>query len=285
LVLRSTGLHATQLIWIFVSAWRQLLTKLRNSNPNSEYEKYEVKGVLVMSKGKNQDKTLIKPKPSEMCPPGYHVVRGHERICESGTVTWVDAHTRKNRGKVRPGLLKENIYFLFWSSKKKYPALSEIKEFEGLGSEYDSLIQFWLDYWKEQGIEFPKDLDPLMIKVMIAVESTFDPRKISKAKNSTAAGLMQVTDQSLRIMGGFPDKKKWIEMSNHLIHVEKVDKLDPVINIALGTRMLGHKWSQIKDSKKRNIRHLIRNYHSKDEGGDVYADKVLSLHEKSRKEK
>jgi hypothetical protein len=218
-----------------------------------------------------------------MCPPGYHVVRGHERICESGAATWVDAHIRKNRGKIRPGLLKENIHFLFWDSRKKYSSLNEIKEFEGLGSEYDRLIQFWLDYWKEQGIEFPKDLDPLMVRAMIAVESTFDPSKITKAKNSTAAGLMQITDQSLRVIGGFPNEDKWIEMRKHLIHVEKVDKLDPVTNVALGTRMLAHKWSQIKDPEKRNVRQVIRDYHSRDKGGDVYADKVLSLYEKSRK--
>jgi hypothetical protein len=234
---------------------------------------------------KKKDRTLTKPSPSEMCPPGYHVVRGHERTCESGTVTWVDAHARKNRGKIRPGLLKENIHFLFWDSQKKYPALNEIQEFAGLGSEYDQLIQFWLDYWKEQGLEFPQDLDPLMVKAMIAVESTFDPSKITKAKNSTAAGLMQITDQSLRVMGGFPNENKWIEMRKHLIHVEKADKLDPVTNVALGIRMLGHKWSQIKDTKKRNVRQLIRDYHSRDKGGDVYADGVLSLYEKSRNKK
>lgn len=59
--------------------------------------------------------------PKEMCPPGYHVVHGHKRICKSGTTTWVDTHIRRNRGKIRPGLLKENIWFLFWNSKKKYP--------------------------------------------------------------------------------------------------------------------------------------------------------------------
>lgn len=162
--------------------------------------------------------TLVKPKPSEMCPPGYHVVKGHERVCKSGTVTWVDAHIRKNRGKIRPGLLKENIHFLFWSSKKKYLTLEEIKGFEGNGAEYDELIQFWLDYWKSQGIEFP-------------------------------------------------------------------DKLDPVISIALGTRLLGHKYSQLRNSKKKTLRQLIRNYHSRDEEGDAYAEKVLLLYEKSRKKK
>lgn len=118
---------------------------------------------------------------------------------------------------------------------------------------------------------------------MIAVESSFDPSKTSKAKGSTTAGLMQITDQSLRVMGGFPNKKNWIEIRQNLIHVEKAQKLDPVVNIALGTRLLGHKWSQIHDPKNRNVRHLIRNYHSRDKEGDIYAEKVLSLHNGSRK--
>lgn len=228
---------------------------------------------------------LVKPKTSEMCPPGYHVVRGHERICESGTTTWVDAHTRRNRGKIRPGLLRENIYFLFWNSKKKYSSLKEIQGFEGEGAEYDGVIQFWLDYWKSQEIEFPDDFDPLLIKVMIAIESTFNPNAVTKSKISSASGLMQITDQSLRVLGGFPNENKWIEMRNHLIHVEKVDKLDPIVSVAMGTRLLGLKWAQIKDPEKRNIRQLIRNYHSRDTGGDAYADKVLSLYEKSRGKK
>ncbi|MFN8790179.1 MAG: transglycosylase SLT domain-containing protein, partial [Bdellovibrionales bacterium] len=145
---------------------------------------------------------------------------------------WVDAHVRKNRGKIRPGLLAENIHFLFWHSKKKYPALAQIRGFEGKGAEYDNLIQFWLEYWKSQGVSFPKDLDSLVIKAMIAVESSFDPSKTSKAKGSTTAGLMQITDQSLRVMGGFPNKKNWIEIRQNLIHVEKAQKLDPVVNIA-----------------------------------------------------
>src|SRR3989344_9222277 len=96
---------------------------------------------------------LRKPKSSEMCPPGYHVVHGHERVRHSGTVTWVDAHVRRNRGKIKPGLLIENTHYLFWNSKKKYPSLKSIDDYPRR-DEYDSLIQFWLEYWKSQGIKF-----------------------------------------------------------------------------------------------------------------------------------
>lgn len=227
------------------------------------------------------NEVLKKPKPTEMCPPGYHVVQGHERICHSGTTTWVDAHVRKNRGKIRPGLLKENIFHLFWNSQKKYKPLKPIIGFSDKGSEFDAAIQFWLEHWKSQGVSFPDDLDPLMVKAMIAVESGFGPKK--KAKTSTAEGLMQVTDQSMRVLGGHPSKKKWIEAKDHLIHIEKADKLDPLINIAMGTRLLGHKYAQIPKSWDKNAKNAIRSYYSRGKGGEEYADKVMGLYEKSKK--
>lgn len=225
---------------------------------------------------------LKRPKPSEMCPPGYHVVRGHERICHSGTATWVDAHIRKNRGKIESGLLLENIHYLFWNSKKKYPVLERIESYPE-GNDYDSLIQFWLDYWKSQGVKFPEDLDPLIIKALISVESSFNPKARSKDPKSTASGLMQVTDQSLRVLGGFPNKDKWIEMRKHLIHVHKVDKLDPVVNIALGIRLLAHKFSQTPKKYSKNARSALIGYHQWNKKGEAYADEVLSRYEKSKK--
>ncbi len=51
-----------------------------------------------------------------------------------------------------------------------------------------------------------------------------------------------------------PNKKKWIEAKDHLIHIEKADKLDPLINIAMGTRLLGHKYSQIPKGWDKNAK-------------------------------
>ncbi|OQW50614.1 MAG: hypothetical protein A4S09_02130 [Proteobacteria bacterium SG_bin7] len=227
---------------------------------------------------------LRKPKPSEMCSPGYHVVHGHERVCHSGTVTWVDAHVRRNRGKIKPGLLVENILYLFWNSKKKYSPLNPVDDYPQ-GDEYDSLIQFWLDYWKPQGLKFPDDLDPLMIKALISVESSFNPKAKSKDPKSTASELMQVTDQSLRVLGGFPNKEKWIETRKHLIHVTKADKLDPVVSVALGTRLLAHKFSQVPKKYPKNARSTFVGYNQWNKKGEAYADEVLARYEKARKKK
>lgn len=59
---------------------------------------------------------IVRPDKKNMCPVGYHVVRGHYRTCKSGTVTWVDAHIRKNRGK-KSMYLSENVLYLYWKKR------------------------------------------------------------------------------------------------------------------------------------------------------------------------
>ena len=63
---------------------------------------------------------IKRPRKTEICPVGYHVVRGHHRICKSGIVTWVDTHLRKNRGR-KTMYLSENLLYLYWNSKKNIP--------------------------------------------------------------------------------------------------------------------------------------------------------------------
>lgn len=165
------------------------------------------------------------------------------------------------------------------------PALNPIDGYGNKGSEYDDLIQFWLEYWKSESVEFPEKLDALLIKALIAVESTFDSKVRSKAKGSTASGLMQVTNQMVRVLGGFPNQDDYIEQRKALIHVKNEDKLDPVVNIALGVRLLGHKYSKIPKGNEKNLYNTVKSYHSWDKGGDTYAKEVFSKYEKSFKKK
>jgi hypothetical protein len=196
----------------------------------------------------------------------------------------VHTHVRKSRGKIKPGLLVENIHYLYWNSKKKYSHLPQIEGYNK-GDEYDSVIQFWLDYWKDRGVKFPDDLDPVMIKALISLESRFDPKAKSRDPKSSASGLMQVTDQMLRVLGGHPNKKNWIEARDHLIHVTNADKLDPVVNIALGIRLLGHKFSQIPKQYSKNVRGALIGYNQWNKKGEAYADEVLSRYKKTQKRK
>lgn len=219
---------------------------------------------------------IAKPPKSEMCPVGYHVVRGHYRTCKSGTVTWVDAHLRKNRGR-KTMYLSENLLHLYWSSKKKYSHLKAIKPFSGY-HELDSIIQFWLEYWKSKGVKFPKSLTPLHIKAMIAVESSFNPK--AKAKTSTATGLMQVLKTALAPMAG---KKRtgWREVRDNYISVTSKELENPIIGIAVGIRWLGHKNFLLRNHKNVNVKKVMRDYHSRDKAGEEYAEKVLKYYNSS----
>ena len=121
---------------------------------------------------------ISRPKESEMCPVGYHVVKGHWRHCASGTKTWVDAHIRENEGsKGKQMYLSENLFFLYWKHSQKYPSINAIKGFPSHHN-IDPVIHFWLNYWKKQEVTFPRKLTPLHIKAMIAAESSLSCFKL-----------------------------------------------------------------------------------------------------------
>jgi soluble lytic murein transglycosylase-like protein len=229
---------------------------------------------------------LTRPADSEMCPIGFHVVRGHNRRCESGTTTWVDAHFRKNPKKLTSGYLSENLLYLYWNKEKIYKKLSDIPNFKNENS-YDEIIQFWLDYWAEQGLPFPDDFDPLMVKAIISVESSFNPNAKSKVKGSTAGGLMQLTDTAVRTLQGFPSKSGYFEVKKEKMYVKYFEKMDPVINIALGTRLLSYKFTKINKQKgfTKDAAGMIAAYNNFGSEGLEYAKKVLSVYEKAKKNK
>ncbi|MBI6546891.1 MAG: transglycosylase SLT domain-containing protein, partial [Cyanobacteria bacterium NC_groundwater_1444_Ag_S-0.65um_54_12] len=152
------------------------------------------------------------------------------------------------------------------------------------GQEFDSAIQFWLDYWTSRRI-LPSGIDPLLIKAQISLESGFNPLAEppqKKGKIRSAAGLMQVLSGSLRVMSGAPDKRNYREMDSYLISLDRKDLFDPVVNIAAGIRWLAHKYSKIPKGNHKNIRNMIKNYNSWNKGGDTYAKKVFSRYEKSK---
>lgn len=220
-----------------------------------------------------------KPPKSQMCPVGYHVVRGHWRICESGTRTWVDAHNRKNRGR-KAMYLSENLLREYWHSKSKFNEIPKVVGFPP-HHELDPVIQFWLEYWSKRGVEFPPDLTPLHIKVLIALESTFNPK--ARPKTSSAVGLMQVLATARSALKGTKNTRN-NEVRDNYISVSEKQLENPVINIAVGTRWIGHKYFLMRNHKEKSLRKTLRNYHSKDEEGDVYAEKIIKLYEKSKKQ-
>lgn len=160
--------------------------------------------------------------------------------------------------------------------------MKRIKGFPQDKGQYDQRIQFWLKYWKDQGL-IKEDIDPLLVKAIIACESSFSERVITKMPGSTATGLMQIVKTTMRILAGKLGKE--IRKSN--IDISQEEAREANINIAAGTRWLIYKittspWRK-KLSKKDRLYGGVKFYHSWDEFGEEYADKVFGLYEKSKK--
>ncbi len=197
---------------------------------------------------------LRRPPTLKMAPPGSHVVKQFIKISENGVKYYVKAHIRKNRGS-KIVLLPENILYLYWHGDLDYPNLGTVQGYSKY-SELDSVIQFWLDYWKEIGLPFPKGLDPFIVKVMIAVESSFRLKADPRTKESSAYGLMQITNQTRR------DAKN---LNDGIVDLERKDLEDPVINIAMGIRWLSYKFTIIPKKEKKNLFNILRgHYHWRD---------------------
>ncbi len=214
-----------------------------------------------------------------MAPIGYYVVIRHVRISENGIKHVVKTHRRKNRG-LKISLLPENLLYLFWAGEYDYPRLGGVNGFDEF-SELDDVIQYWIEYWKSAGLPFPDDFDPFLVKVIIAVESSFNSK--AKAKGSTARGLMQILAPTLRIMNGSANNGH-VEIKECPLQLKPVDLDDPVIAIAAGVRWLFHKHQQLLKHKKikdKGTWSTIKYYHSWDEQGDNYVKKIRSYYKLS----
>ncbi len=91
--------------------------------------------------------SLVKRPPTlKMAPPGSHVVKRQARITKKGIKYYVKAHIRKNRGK-KIVLLPENLLYLYWHADLEFADLGMVKGYAEF-PELDSVIQFWLNFWK-----------------------------------------------------------------------------------------------------------------------------------------
>ena len=211
------------------------------------------------------------------CPPGQHYVRGHLRRTKKSGLVPVTDHCRTNSQSQVDLLDASNLRYLYDNRpQKQYPKLPAIKGFKGF-HQYDPIIQFWTEYWKNKKV-LPDEVDPLLIKAIIAAESSFRPGVRTNDPRSTATGLMQLTSSTLKTLRGNPDRKGYIEVKHDPIYLEDDERLDPIVNIAAGTRWLGHK---IKTSRKRNSKDIaerifagVKFYHSWTQIGENHAKKI-----------
>ncbi len=79
-------------------------------------------------------------------------------------------------------------------------------------------------------------LDPNLIKALIASESGFNPDTINShnpAKIGSAHGLMQLTDETLRILNGREEG-----LRDHFVYLSHAEAMDASANICAGIRWL-----------------------------------------------
>ncbi len=194
---------------------------------------------------------ISRPATMKMAPPGSHVVARQARISKKGIKYFAKAHIRKNRGKTIV-LLPENLLYLYWHGDHEYPALGKVKGYAEF-SELDSVIQFWLSFWKDDGFKFPEDLDPFLIKVIIAIESRFRPAVRTKIAGSSATGLMQVTNTTRKDLNGKSEDSKY--------------------------------YTKPKTGAKKNLFNMLKGYYCWNDEGEAYAHKVLNLYNASLAER
>ena len=221
---------------------------------------------------------LKRPPTLKMAPPGSHVVKKQARISKNGVKYFVKAHIRKNRGK-KVVLLPENLLYLYWHGDREYPNLGKVKGYNEF-PELDSVIQFWLNFWKEQGLKFPKDLDPFLIKTIIAIESRFRPAVRTNLPGRSATGLMQVTNTTRQDLNG-KSKESKNALRDSFLDLDMVDLTDPVINIAAGIRWLSHKYTKPKTGAKKNLFNMLKGYYAWNNDGEAHAHKVLNVYNAS----
>lgn len=213
-----------------------------------------------------------------VCPPGYHIVRGHYRSCHSGTVTWIHQHVARNPGRTKeiphPKLdsySAQDLRDMFDKSGKRYPPIGKICGFPP-NDKLDAMIQFWLDYWKRRGLKYPPDLTARHVKGMIAKESSFNPRAVGSKLPTAARGLMQILPDTRDHLNGLTK-----ELKNEHLHVSQDDLFDPVISIACGTRWLTRKYELIPKGAAKNAFNAVKAYNQWNAKGDLYAKEIFDM--------
>jgi hypothetical protein len=115
------------------------------------------------------------------------------------------------------------------------------------GNLYDLSIAGWTKFWNEiLKPDYP--LTPDFVKVLISIESDFEILKDIKSKVGNARGLIQITEQTRKIL---QDPKG--ELENHLISMTIEESRGPEVNIAAGVRWLHHKRYLLEKSLKREV--------------------------------
>jgi hypothetical protein len=179
--------------------------------------------------------------PWRVCPYGQHQVVEHLRDNRSskahpeGSTSAVHLHCASNpsgKDQLYPPEIREIAAQHFSKLKTKPCPLS--LGFPKNGSKFDDLVAGWVQYWNEV-LKPDQPLSPNLVKALIASESGFEPKKISKKGRDRALGLMQITNATRKLLD------EGDELTDHYLTVTKEDLYDPAVNICAGVRWLFRK--------------------------------------------
>jgi hypothetical protein len=213
------------------------------------------KSPAVKKNTKTDAKPILPPVHSwRVCPYGEHWVRTHpmhvppSKTHPEGLVITRKEHCARNASG-KDQLYSEEIQEIagqnFANLKNKpcpRPLISGVD-----GNQYDDLIAGWTQYWNEV-LKPDESLDPNLVKALIASESGFDPNALANKKNSNSArGLMQITNESRKLLGGDHG-----DLKDHLITVTKAELNDPNLNICAGIRWLFEKRRLLSSRLKKS---------------------------------
>jgi hypothetical protein len=201
-----------------------------------------------MARKKSVKKTKkLKSHPWRLCPGGEHWVVTHPRHYPKH-VTQVIGYCRTNPSRKDQIYIEELLQIAekYFSRVKLQPNADNL-DFKYKGNRYDALIAGWTRYWNDV-LAPSEDLDPNMVKALIATESGFNREAKIKAgkKAGYARGLMQVTDWALEIL---KDEKG--ELRDHLIDLDQKDMNEASLSIAAGVRWLHRKRETASAKLKR----------------------------------
>lgn len=240
LTVKSKSKDLLQRIALFQEDWEKsnLPYKADMTSWNDLYKAY-------LPEIRKSKKDFWKPEekmvhPWRACPYGEHWVVRHPRYPIGRHVQDVDGHCRRNpSGKDR--IDGQEIDFLshlpaFQESRPRpapFPGKIKIPNADS----FDVLIAGWCKYWNEV-MKPDKFITPNFVKALIESESTFRPVITTKIKNNRgkARGLIQITDETLRIL---KDRKG--EIKDHYIDLSREELLDPSKNICAAIRWLFRK--------------------------------------------
>ena len=207
--------------------------------------------------------------PWRRCPIGWHYVKAHvvhyppSTQHPNGFVSERRSHCAKNPSK-KDFLSFDEIQYITKNASETTLPIHKLKWKNSLPKfdkpdQYDVFIIIWVEYWNDI-LKPIERLDPLLIKALIATESGFraePPAPNAGKKQGRARGLLQVTDDTLRILNQHDG-----ELKNYLLQITNKQLLDPSSNICAGIRWLFRKkqLASLKLKREANWEESIAEY-------------------------